>query len=45
MRTSITLEDAFKAFMKNYEHLDKQNKYLNKQLGESIKNKRSYNVM
>jgi len=37
---AATLEEKFEALMRNYEHLEKQNEYLRKQLGESLKNKR-----
>jgi len=47
MSASITLEEKFKALIKNYEYLQAQNKemasqnvYLRRQLGESLKQKR-----
>ena len=40
MSGSMSPEEKFEALMKNYKCLEKQNEYLKKQLGESLKNKR-----
>ena len=36
----MALEKKLEALMKNYEHLEKYNEYLKKQLAESLRNKR-----
>jgi len=40
MSGNMTLEETFEASMKSYEHLDKKNEYLKKQIRESLKNNR-----
>ena len=36
----MTLEEKFEVLIENYEYPTKQNEYLKKQLGESLKNKK-----